>query len=335
MVKLGSSGKAVTWKEHCCWLEKILKDKEKSALFIIEINDVPAGQVRFELIKNAMYSVSIYLAEKYTGKSFGVVALQRGLECMLQKVRNASFIAFIKKDNGFSFSAFSKAGFYKIKDFAGTPSGHIAMIYNQQEKQSSRNMGAIVNFYDKNVKQFKDNIKSVGWGSKASQEKRFLVFSCIDKLEKKSILDVGCGIGDFYGWLKERYKKREYTGIDITPSMVEFASKKYPEIEFKVMNILDMTETTPVCDYAFASGIFNLRIPQHELFLKSTIQKMFLLSREGIAFNIMSTKADFFEKKEYYADPGKMLNFCLDLSRRVVLRHDYMPHDFTVYVYKK
>jgi hypothetical protein len=61
---------------------------------------------------------------------------------------------------------------------------------------------------------------------------------------------------------------------------------------------------------------------------------MFELCRKGIAFNIMSTRADFMEEGEYYADPAKMLDFCLGISRKAALRHDYMPHDFTVYLYK-
>ena len=64
------------------------------------------------------------------------------------------------------------------------------------------------------------------------------------------------------------------------------------------------------------------------------LSQMYAICRKGIAFNIMSTKADFIEESEYYADPGIMLTFCLTLSKNVVLKHDYMPHDFTVYIYK-
>ena len=196
-------------------------------------------------------------------------------------------------------------------------------------------MEKLIEFYNQNVKKHKDDIKSVAWGSKESQLKRFEILSQIADLEGQSVLDVGCGLGDFYGWLRNKYSDIRYTGIDITPSMIEIALKRFPGTKFKVQNILELKKVRPTYDYVFASGIFNRRIPRHKHFIKDTIIRMFDLSKQGIAFNIMSTKADFMKKNEYYADPSKMLNFCTNLSRRFVLRHDYMPHDFTVYVYKE
>ena len=204
------------------------------------------------------------------------------------------------------------------------------------EKASANcNTNSIIRFYDKNVKAYKNDIKSVAWGSRTSQQKRFEILSQIADLGGRSVLDVGCGLGDFYGWLSSIYSNIRYTGIDITPSMIEIAAKSYPKIRFKIQNILELKKVTPSYDYVFASGIFNRRIVGHKYFLNKTIEKMFALSKRGVSFNVMSTKADFVEKNEYYADPGRMLNFCLNLSRKVVLRHDYMLHDFTVYIYKR
>ncbi|MGR3175998.1 MAG: class I SAM-dependent methyltransferase [Candidatus Scalindua sp.] len=192
----------------------------------------------------------------------------------------------------------------------------------------------IVSFYSDNVNKYRNDIRSVAWGSKESQEKRFLVLSEIADLEGREILDVGCGLGDLYGWLKSRVKSFNYTGVDITSSMIDEASKSYPDAEFKVQNINEIEMVEPLYDFVFASGIFNRKISNHESFVRESVQRMFSLCKIGVAFNIMSTKADFFDEEEYYADPGEMLNFCLSLSKRVVLRHDYMPHDFTLYLYK-
>ena len=192
----------------------------------------------------------------------------------------------------------------------------------------------IISFYDDNVSKHGNDIRSVAWGSKESQENRFLVFSEMTDLEGKDILDVGCGLGDLYGWLKSRFKSFNYTGVDITSSMIDEASKSYPDAEFKVQNINEIETAEPLYDLVFASGIFNRKIADHEAFVKETIKSMFSLCRIGVAFNILSTKADFFEEEEYYADPDVLLDFCKELSKKSVLRHDYMPHDFTVYLYK-
>lgn len=202
-----------------------------------------------------------------------------------------------------------------------------------KRKTASYDTTGPVGFYEKKVKKYGDDVRSPAWGSRESQEKRFETLSQITDLEGKSLLDVGCGLGDFYGWLKERYHNIRYTGIDIAPSMIKTASKKYPEVSFKVKDILEI-KREKAYDYVLSSGIFNRRIPGHKNFVKDSVRRMFELCKEGMAFNIMSQKADFKEKDEYYADPGEMLDFCLGLSRKVVLRHDYMTHDFTVYIYK-
>lgn len=193
---------------------------------------------------------------------------------------------------------------------------------------------SLIEFYDRNVQEYRNDIRSVAWGSRESQETRFEALSQIGNLEDRAILDVGCGLGDFYGWLKGRYSRIRYTGIDISPLMIEVALSNYPGAKFETKSVFDLQQVKPIYDYVFASCIFNRRIPRHKEFVSDTIKKMFALSKSGLAFNMMSKKADFMEKKEYYADPGEMLNFCLGLSRKAIIRHDYMPHDFTVYIYK-
>ena len=196
------------------------------------------------------------------------------------------------------------------------------------------NTKGLIDFYAGNVNRYKNDIKSVAWGSRESQEKRFEVLSQIALLDGKAVVDVGCGLGDFYIWLKRKYSGIRYTGIDITPSIIEIALKNYPGARFYVQDILELEHVKPTYDYVFTSGIFNRRIPRHKPFVMDMIARMFELCRKGIAFNIMSTRADFMGEGEYYADPAKMLDFCLGISRKAALRHDYMPHDFTVYLYK-
>jgi hypothetical protein len=54
----------------------------------------------------------------------------------------------------------------------------------------------------------------------------------------------------------------------------------------------------------------------------------------ALAFNSLSNWANDQEANEFYADPVQVLNFCRELTPWVVLRHDYHPRDFTVYMYK-
>lgn len=192
----------------------------------------------------------------------------------------------------------------------------------------------IKDYYEMNANLFVGGAQSAVWGSRESQIKRFEILADIAILRNSSILDVGCGAGDFYGWLIQKYGKCEYVGMDIAPSMIKRARDQHPGIQFQVKNVLEVDCNIPQFDYVFASGIFNWKVPRHEAYIRKTVKKMFVLAKKGTAFNVMSTFANFKNRDEYYADPGKLLNFCLGLSRRVIMRHDYMTHDMTVYIYK-
>ena len=60
----------------------------------------------------------------------------------------------------------------------------------------------------------------------------------LEELEKGSfqdLLDVGCGTGPMIELLAERYPEKRYTGLDLTPKMIEAANAKgLPNTEFLV-----------------------------------------------------------------------------------------------------
>lgn len=129
MIKLGSSGRGVTWEEHCGWFDKVLSNTSNTTLLIVNLDAIPVGQIRFELIEQHTYLVSIYLLEEYTHKGIGSVALQKGLKWMRDKDASCTFVAFIKIDNNISRAVFLKTGFVELKNYTNIPPGHIAMIY--------------------------------------------------------------------------------------------------------------------------------------------------------------------------------------------------------------
>lgn len=66
-------------------------------------------------------------------------------------------------------------------------------------------------------------------------------------------------------------------------------------------------------------------------FLRSTFDGC----RKAVAVNMLSTWADWYDRGRHYYDPVRTLRHARTLTRRVVLRHDYLPHDFTVYLYRE
>lgn len=197
-----------------------------------------------------------------------------------------------------------------------------------------------IEFFNQHIERYKKGVKILGWGSRKSQESRFRVLSQSVNFNNKSVLDVGCGAGDFYSYLiKKGFHNFRYKGIDITHGMISIAEKNnYKNAEFEVKDIINIALQEKY-DFIVSSGIFNIRIDNNWNYFVVRIKKMFALAKIGIAFNLLSTYADQKyikkDKEAYYHDPVKVLKFCMSLSRRVVLIHNYMPNDFTIYIYKE
>ena len=201
-----------------------------------------------------------------------------------------------------------------------------------------KNKKIIISHFDNTIKEYKKGVKVVGWGSKKSQEIRFKILSEIGNLNGKTVLDVGCGLGDFYRFLKNDKKitLRKYVGIDINPLMISIAKKKYPGVEFRVVDLLK-NNFRGFFDYILASGLFGLKISRWEAFSYKVLIKMYKISKIGIGANFLSAFTPFKkDRKSYYANPFQISNFIRkNLSDKFALRHDYKSNDFTVYIYKK
>ncbi|MEX6780120.1 class I SAM-dependent methyltransferase [Limnospira fusiformis] len=198
-----------------------------------------------------------------------------------------------------------------------------------EEKETARKYGQLFD-------EFGDSYKTLNWGSQEGQNLRFKVLSEIDSIAGENILDVGCGLGDFADWFKKRNIPVNYTGLDLTGELVQQAQKNHPTHEFMQGNILDDLLLEKLMerhfDYVFASGIFYTYSQGSYSWMQSAISKMWSLCTKGLAFNSLSAWAKDLEPTEFYAEPLKTIEYCRQLSPRIVFRHDYHPGDFTIYM---
>lgn len=188
------------------------------------------------------------------------------------------------------------------------------------------------NFYRDNYRQYGHSIKSLGW-IEGTQEARFTVLTSIGDLDGSSVLDVGCGFADLYGFLREQGINVDYTGIDLNPEFIETARTLYPDATF-IVGDFEETKIPGRFDWAFECGIFNLKVHEHRPFVENTLRKMFKLASKGIAADFLSPVSYDVSGQMYHPDPLEMIRYCNRLSPRVVLRCDYKPTEFCVYVYK-
>ncbi|HZP81036.1 MAG TPA: bifunctional GNAT family N-acetyltransferase/class I SAM-dependent methyltransferase [Chthonomonadaceae bacterium] len=191
-------------------------------------------------------------------------------------------------------------------------------------------------YYTERLERYGLDHRALDWGSRASQERRFAILAEIGPLHNASLLDIGCGLADYYAYLTQRGVPVRYTGMDITPAMIAAATKRFPEQRFVVRDILADAGKRPEelerADYVSASGLFTFT---NERFLQEAVRVMFAYCRKALAFNALSAFAPQQEPGEFYADPLETVRFCRTLTPWIVLRHDYLPHDFTVTLYRE
>jgi SAM-dependent methyltransferase len=200
-------------------------------------------------------------------------------------------------------------------------------------------IASVERYYTAKLRQHGATPEGVDWNGQRSQQIRFdhLLELVGDAAEPFSINDYGCGYGALLDSLRERYSSFDYTGYDISPSMVAEASSRYAD-ERGVAFTSDVKELHPA-DFTVASGVFNVKLETPSdiwgRYVLKTIERMVQLSRRGIAFNALTSHADSEHQRLnlFYADPSQLLDRCLrNYSRTVLLRHDYDLYEFTLIV---
>jgi len=191
----------------------------------------------------------------------------------------------------------------------------------------------IASYYERLIEQHGHSPLSCDFGSTASQTRKFEIIAGATDFSNKTILDIGCGFGDFVTYLKQEHTGFNYHGVDITPKMVEMARSQHPDTRFECRDVLQ-DPPDRIFDIVTSNGIFYLSGDNGWPFMKDMITQMFGLCTKVVAFNTLSTWADFMNEEEFYADPVETLAFCHSLTPYVTMRHDYMTHDFTVYLYR-
>lgn len=148
-------------------------------------------------------------------------------------------------------------------------------------------------FYQKRFYQHGPSLESLHWANLQNQTRRFEPFLQFGDIQSHTVLDVGCGLGDFYSFLRQNHQKPlKYLGLDIVPEFTSFAQERFPETRFACHDLLakPLNETF---DYSFASGLFAFA---NLTFFKVMIKEMWDHTNQGLCFNLHHATDDQFFK---------------------------------------
>ena len=190
---------------------------------------------------------------------------------------------------------------------------------------------AIRRHYEPRIRPGRANHDVVNWASVASQKARFHVLVQHVDLRRSSLLDVGCGLGDLWGYLKGRGLEVDYTGVDIVPKMVEAALQCHPDGRFMCADVFaDSPFGEGAFDAVFCSGTFNLNLGNNREFLPVAFGRLFGLARRHVVFNLLHNRWRSRDSLYYHADPKDVRRTLKRFDCQVRILEDYLPNDFTV-----
>lgn len=174
------------------------------------------------------------------------------------------------------------------------------------------------------------------WESRGLQKQLFAVLAEIGVADGDSLLDVGCGFGDLFSWLRGRKVTVDYTGVDISPDMIDVGVRMNPGGQLLCGELFDFDWPAASFDWVVLSGTLNWELYDNGSYMRRLVRRMYELCRYGVAFNMLDArKIDAMLLGEMKAhDPAEVLAFCTSLTSRCRCRNDYLPDDFTIYMLK-
>jgi len=198
----------------------------------------------------------------------------------------------------------------------------------------------IVEHYEECLRKHGDSHLGVDWPNEEDAKTRYKVMLNVIKNKDKecTILDFGCGCGHLFDFITD--PKIKYSGLDLSVEYINMFKNKYPDTDVYCIDILkEDIKDIPNFDYIILNGVFTERCGLSEddmfNFIKKILIKLFNKTNIGIAFNIMTPLADWYDEKLFYLSFDKLTYFLKNkISKNLIINHNYNLWEYTVYVYK-
>lgn len=192
-------------------------------------------------------------------------------------------------------------------------------------------------YYGSKLKKAGPESAKLGWESEEAQNLRFEVLAKNIDLNGKSLLDVGCGLGSLYSYLRGKNINVKYSGVDILEEMVLCSRTKFPEAKFFCEDIFEskFSESNKF-DVIYSSGIFNLDLVNNMDFLEKALRKFVGMADHAVVFNLLSDRSDNKEKEYFYyneKDVDKIISKLPIKPSKTVFIDSYLCNDFTVVLF--
>lgn len=174
---------------------------------------------------------------------------------------------------------------------------------------------------------------------KGRHDARFsVVAEHLRKLNNPTLLDYGCGLGFLHDYLNEQKVSNRYFGVDMTRSFIESSRARVgSSARFEVIDPEEVL--TEEFDVVYASGVFNLQSAKSEAdslaYVRKRLVNLLDISKKLLIVDFLSPDVDFEQEGSQHIDYRLVLDWLVpSFSRRWVVRHDYLPYEYTIIIFK-
>jgi len=184
-------------------------------------------------------------------------------------------------------------------------------------------------FYVQNYETYGVSAEGAAWDSAHTQQRRFsALLSSLGEIRYDTIVDAGCGFGDFYLYLKTKNRlPKQYIGLDLCAHMVKEAKVR---TGCKIMQKDILSQSIPRADWYVASGSMNLLTRMETQIF---IQRCFQQSSKGFVFNLLQGRER--EGEFSYWNPHEIIELCKPFGGTIEIKEGYLEGDFTVSLVKR
>lgn len=197
----------------------------------------------------------------------------------------------------------------------------------------------INNYYTKRLQEYGISKEALVYSDDIQMRLRYAMMTDIVNIRHgDSVLDIGCRLGFFCDFLRDRGFVGQYSGYDINPDLIDACKQRLPNDSFKVIDILNTNNVEEIFDYVFCMATLQIkpRFCDIEEYFKGMVTQMFSRCTKGLAFDLFNIRnIDYQNDDVLYLDPIWVLEFCYSLTRRVIIRSDTRPFEFVVYMLKE
>jgi len=189
----------------------------------------------------------------------------------------------------------------------------------------------VIHRYQRRIVEHGATFASLNSGSEEKQAIRQWVHASALRGDRPSILEVGCGLGDFYRYLIAQNRDCVYHGYDVVPEYVGECQRIYPRAKFDVRNIF-LEGIDGSYDTIVMSQVLNNRYQKSDNMkvMQRALELAFQHTRVSVSVDMLSTYVDFRNPDLFYYPPEEIFRMAKAVAPRVLMRHDYRAFEFCV-----